>query len=77
MMLAKASAPTVPAGEAQHLTLRWNLPPGQANRILAREARRRTSIDTLADRAGNDNLQALALAHVSSKLIPSPPHGQA
>ncbi len=70
-VLAKARIETVPAGQEQNLTLRWNLPPGQANETLVRETLRKSTIDTLADRAGNSSLVELAQAHISAKLIPA------
>lgn len=72
-LLATAKIKKVDAGQEQNLTLRWNLPPGQANEILARENARKTQIDTLGDHQGNSNLKDLAVAHVSTNLIPAPP----
>jgi len=75
-LLAMAKMAKVEAGQEQNLTLRWNLPPGQANGILARENIRKTDINTLADHQGNSSLKELVLAHISSKLIPAPPPWQ-
>jgi hypothetical protein len=75
-LLATAKMPKVEAGQAQNLTLRWNLPPGQANEILARETNRKTQIDTLAYHQGNSSLKELAVAHISVKLIPISPMWQ-
>jgi hypothetical protein len=75
-LLATTNTQKVEAGQEQNLTLRWNLPPGQANGILASETSRNTHIDTLGDRQGNSSLKQLAVAHISAKLIPSPPAWQ-
>jgi len=75
-LLATAKTSKVEAGQEQSLTLRWNLPPAQANEILARETVRKTQIDTLADRQENSSLKDLAVAHISTKLIPAPPAWQ-
>ena len=74
--LATANTPKVEAGQEQNLTLRWNLPPAQANETLARESVRKTQIDNLADRQGNSSLKELAVAHISTKLNPAPPAWQ-
>jgi hypothetical protein len=76
IMLATAKMPKVEAGQEQNLTLRWNLPPSQANAILAREYTRKVQIDTLADHQGNSSLQDLAVAHISTKLMPALPAHQ-
>ena len=75
-LLAKDRIQKVEAGQEQNLTLRWNLPPGQANETLARDTRRKIQIDTLADRQGNASLQELAVAHIGAKLISAPPAWQ-
>lgn len=76
ILLATATMKKVEAGQEQNLTLRWNMPPSQANLILARENIRKTQIDTLADHQGNSSLKELALAHISAKLTPAPPAWQ-
>jgi hypothetical protein len=76
ILLATANTPKVGAGQEQNLTLRWNLPPDQANETLARETKRKIQIDHLADRQGNSSLRELAMAHISTKLNPAPPAWQ-
>jgi len=75
-LLATAQTPKVEAGREQNLTLRWNMHPSQANETLARENVRKTQIETLGDHQGNSSLRELAVAHVSTKLIPAPPAWQ-
>jgi len=75
-LLATANTPKVEGGQEQNLTLRWNMPPGQANETLADENVRKSHIDTLADHEGNSSLKDLAVALVSTKLIPAPPAWQ-
>jgi hypothetical protein len=75
-LLATANTPKVEGGQEQNLTLRWNMPPGQANETLADENVRKSHIDTLADHEGNSSLKHLAVALVSTKLIPAPPAWQ-
>jgi hypothetical protein len=75
-LLATAQTPKVEAGREENLTLRWNMHPSQANEILARENVRKTQIETLGDHQGNSSLKELAVAHVSTKLIPAPPAWQ-
>ncbi len=75
-LLATAQTPKVVAGREQNLTLRWNMHPSQANETLARENARKTQIETLGDHQGNSSLRELAVAHVSTKLIPAPPAWQ-
>lgn len=75
-LLATAKSQKVEAGQEQNLTLRWNLPPGQANGILARETDRKTHIDTLGDHQGNSSLHELVVAQISARLIPPPPPWQ-
>jgi hypothetical protein len=76
-LLTTAKMKNVEAGQEQNLTLRWNMPPAQANGILAREATRKTQIETLGDHQGNSSLQELAMARVRAKLIPAPHAWQA
>jgi hypothetical protein len=75
-LLATAKSQKVEAGQEQNLTLRWNLPPSQANPILARESDRKAHIGTLGDHQGNSSLQELVVAHISARLIPTPPAWQ-
>jgi hypothetical protein len=75
-LLATAQTPKVEAGREQNLTLRWNMHPSQANETLARENVRKTQIETLGDHEGNSSLRELAVAHISTKLIPAPPAWQ-
>jgi hypothetical protein len=75
-LLATAQTPKVEAGREQQLTLRWEMAPSQAHGILARENARKTHIDTLGDHQGNSSLKDLAVARISSKLIPAPPAWQ-
>ena len=75
-LLATANTPKVEAGREQQLTLRWEMAPSQAHGILARENARKTQIDTLGDHQGNSSLKELAVARISSKLIPAPPAWQ-
>ena len=75
-LLATAQTPKVEAGREQNLTLRWNMHPSQANETLARENVRKSQIETLGDHQGNSSLRDLAVAHVSTKLIPAPPAWQ-
>jgi hypothetical protein len=76
-LLTTAKMKNVEAGQEQNLTLRWNMPPAQANGILAREATRKTQIETLGDHQGNSSLQELAMARIRAKLIPAPHAWQA
>lgn len=76
ILMATAKVQNVEPGQEQNLTLRWNMPPGQANGILARETSRKSQIDTMADHEGSSTLKELALAHISAKLIPAPPAWQ-
>ena len=76
-LLARNQRPRAVAGQENHLTLRWNLPPSRFNPTLALEAKLKNNIETLAEHRFNPTLQQLAVAQVRSKLLPESPEWRA